>query len=177
MKIPSALLIFPRIVSGLELAPGHPVCVRSRLPWRHRASPSATLYEAVISTDTDRLIHCRTPVNIFCNYELSGKLRSSGHYRLAAVDLAWLCSGKQLAALHLPLPRDGVFVVALARSGPRSRMRFPGNLGRERDESRRYKCPSRSARAGNRYQWTVSVDAEPDVPVVESAPSCVRFHT
>jgi hypothetical protein len=51
-KISRALLIFLRNadipvgnLSELELAPGHLECLRGRLPWRHRASPSATQHE------------------------------------------------------------------------------------------------------------------------------------
>ena len=35
----------------------------NRLPWRHRASPSATLHETVVSTDADKLIDNLNPVN------------------------------------------------------------------------------------------------------------------
>jgi hypothetical protein len=33
-----------------------PTCRANRLPWRHRASPSATRHESVVSTDADKLI-------------------------------------------------------------------------------------------------------------------------
>ena len=50
------LLIFPKLMMlELELAPA----LRSklnRLPWCHRASPSTTLHETVISTDADKLM-------------------------------------------------------------------------------------------------------------------------
>src|SRR5439155_22939202 len=42
-----------------HFAPARPGWVRGRLPWRLRASPSAILDEAIISTDADRLIHGR----------------------------------------------------------------------------------------------------------------------
>jgi hypothetical protein len=41
--------------SGLDLAPALKLNF-NRLPWRHRASPSATLHETVVSTDADKLI-------------------------------------------------------------------------------------------------------------------------
>jgi len=43
------------MVLELELAPDVEIEF-NRLPWRHRASPSATLHESVVSTDADRLI-------------------------------------------------------------------------------------------------------------------------
>src|SRR5258708_38289453 len=46
------LLIFPRHPAGLDLAPGHSERIRRRLPWLHRASPSATLHETVVNGDS-----------------------------------------------------------------------------------------------------------------------------
>jgi len=52
-----ALLIFPRSQDReLDLAPVHLERLRGRLPWHHRARPSATLHESVVSTDADRLM-------------------------------------------------------------------------------------------------------------------------
>jgi len=52
----SVLLIFPEpMMPGLELAPGVEIAF-NRLPWCQRASPSTTLHETVVSTDTDKLI-------------------------------------------------------------------------------------------------------------------------
>jgi hypothetical protein len=55
LKNSSALLIFPRHPPGLDLAPALKLHL-NRLPWRHRASPSATLHETVASTDADKLV-------------------------------------------------------------------------------------------------------------------------
>jgi len=58
---------FPSLLLELELAPGH--WIRSnRLPWLHRASPSATLNETVISTDADTLISSIVYVNEFLEF-------------------------------------------------------------------------------------------------------------
>jgi hypothetical protein len=47
---------------GLELAPD--IGTKSnRLPWCHRASPSTTRHESVKSTDADKLIYRKLPVN------------------------------------------------------------------------------------------------------------------
>jgi hypothetical protein len=54
LKNSRALLIFPRHPPGLDLAPGVELAF-NRLPWLHRASPSATLHETVVSTDADKL--------------------------------------------------------------------------------------------------------------------------
>ena len=48
----------------LELAPDAEIAF-NRLPWRHRASPSTTLHETVISTDADKLIEMDCFVNQF----------------------------------------------------------------------------------------------------------------
>src|SRR5205823_9134028 len=55
-KIRTLFSFSPDIMPGLDLAPGHPKRIPGRLPWCHRASPSTTLHETVISTDADRLI-------------------------------------------------------------------------------------------------------------------------
>src|SRR5579862_4735337 len=57
--------LFPagnRTDTGLELAPARP---RRRLPWYHRASPSTTRNEFVISTNADRLMHRVSAVNAY----------------------------------------------------------------------------------------------------------------
>jgi len=70
-----APLIFPRHASRLELAPGRPERVRSRLPWLHRASPSATLHETVVSTDADKLIDSLSLVNSYFAFGRLNKRR------------------------------------------------------------------------------------------------------
>jgi hypothetical protein len=58
-------LIFPKpMLLELELAPDIENKF-NRLPWRHRASPSTTLHETVVSTDADILISLWQPVNRF----------------------------------------------------------------------------------------------------------------
>jgi hypothetical protein len=53
LQIFCALLIFPRqTLPELDLAPALKMNF-NRLPWRQRASPSATLHESVKSTDAD----------------------------------------------------------------------------------------------------------------------------
>ena len=74
-----ALLIFPRHPPGLELAPGRPERIRSRLPWLHRASPSATLHETVVSTDADKLIDMLSSVNSY--FAVSSSINHDGTHR------------------------------------------------------------------------------------------------
>jgi hypothetical protein len=60
-----ALLIFPKpMAPGLDLAPDVEI-VFNRLPWCHRASPSTTRHETVLSTDADKLIYPVPAVNQF----------------------------------------------------------------------------------------------------------------
>jgi hypothetical protein len=76
-----ALLIFPKpMVLELELAPV--IGTKSnRLPWRHRASPSTTRYESVISTDADRLIYMVAGVNWF--FRRAGCVPQNSDFKLA----------------------------------------------------------------------------------------------
>jgi hypothetical protein len=60
---------FPPTPAGAGFGTCRPERIRGRLPWRHRASPSATLHETVKLTDANKLMQEHGSVkNFFTNF-------------------------------------------------------------------------------------------------------------